>query len=171
MRGLKNIGMVLLGLAVVAGLILISVLFIEGAIWATVKLTPILETANELALCATVLLLIPASLKIGRGLSAVGYLVISYIFGITLWMFGLIVAYAIWGVVGIIVGLGFLGLGVVPVALIASLLHGEWYAIANLAFGIVLTFGTRAFAAFLAAKADRERDQALVRSEQLSRSA
>ena len=65
--------------------------------------------------------------------------------------------YALWGTVGIIIGLALMGVGVVPVAIVAALLHAEWYALGNLVFAIVLTFGTRALAAFLASKADRER--------------
>jgi len=35
----KNLGLVLLGLGVIAGVVLLFALFIEGAVWVTVKLT------------------------------------------------------------------------------------------------------------------------------------
>ena len=153
----KNLGLVLLGLGVIAGVVLLFALFIEGAVWVTVKLTLIVEWANTIAFVAAVFLIVPALTRFGRGFAAVSYLLVSYVFGLTLWMYALIVAYALWGTVGIIIGLALMGVGVVPVAIVAALLHAEWYALGNLVFAIVLTFGTRALAAFLASKADRER--------------
>ena len=153
----KNLGFMFLGIGLLVGLLLLCGLFIEGAVWATIKLTPIVEWANLIAFLASIFLIVPAFIKVGRAFAAIGYLIVSYVFGLTLWMFSLIVAYALWGAAGIIVGLALMGVGVVPVAAVAALLHGEWYAIANIAFGVVLAFGTRALAAFLASKADRER--------------
>jgi hypothetical protein len=159
---LKNLGFILLGIAFFGGLLLLSVFFIEGAVWVTVKLTPVIEWANLVAFVIAVLLILPSFIRSGRGFAAICYIIVSYVFGITLWMYSLIVAYALWGTAGIVIGLLLMGVGVVPVAIVAALLHGEWFAIGNLAFGLVLTFGTRALALFLASKADHERSLALI---------
>jgi hypothetical protein len=162
MDALKNLGLILLGIAIFGGLLLLAAFYIEGAVWATVKLTPVVEWANFLSFVAVILLILPAFIRKSRGFAAIGYMLASYIFGISLWMYGLIVAYALWGTAGVVVGLVLMGVGVVPVAVVAALLHGEWFAIGNLILGLVMTFGTRALAAFLAAKADYERSLAFV---------
>ena len=76
----KNLGLVLLGLGVIAGVVLLFALFIEGAVWVTVKLTPIVEWANTLAFVAAVFLIVPALTRFGRGFAAVSYLLVSYVF-------------------------------------------------------------------------------------------
>jgi hypothetical protein len=69
-------------------------------------------------------------------------------------MYGFIVCYALWDGLGVFIGLCSAGVGVVPRGLIAAALHGEWYPVGQLLFGLVTTFGSRGFAAYLAHKID-----------------
>jgi hypothetical protein len=62
------------------------------------------------------------------------------------------VAYLLWGYGGLIVGLVFAGIGVVPVAFLATIFNGYWHQLGELVFATVLTFGTRAFSLYLASK-------------------
>ena len=62
--------------------------------------------------------------------------------------------YEAWGMVGVIIGLVIAGVGVVPVAMLAALLHGEWQALIVFVIFIVLTFGLRALGFWLAKKVD-----------------
>jgi hypothetical protein len=64
------------------------------------------------------------------------------------------------GTWAVITGLCFAGIGVVPVGMLAALFHGMWARLAELIVLIVLTFGSRFFAAWLAAKSE-EADQAI----------
>lgn len=57
-------------------------------------------------------------------------------------MNSLLVALAIWGVPGVVIGLLLGGVGVVPVAMLATLTHGMWEPLAELAGLVVLTFGS-----------------------------
>jgi hypothetical protein len=90
-----------------------------------------------------------------RVLGGVGCVYASWVFGAELWAYScLFVVYA-WGYGALIVGLFFAGVGVVPVAILASLFHREWSVLLELIFSIVLTFGTRAFGIWMVTKADR----------------
>jgi hypothetical protein len=68
----------------------------------------------------------------------------STVFGAMTWVCGLGVTYEAWGIGGVIVGLVFAGVGIVPVAMLAVLLQGEWQALIVFVIFIVLTFGLRA---------------------------
>lgn len=59
----------------------------------------------------------------------------SYIFGLTLWVFGFIITYSFLGMPGVIGG-GFLlvGVGVVSLGMVVAMLHGLWDVIGNFVF-------------------------------------
>jgi hypothetical protein len=141
-----------MGLAfMVIGFLLLAV-FLHGMVWTSKNALPWLFDAGALALAACVFLLLPLSIFTRtRPWAATGFLISSYIFGCLLWAFGCIVAFNSWGYNGLIIGLCLAGVGVVPVALLAALLHREWTLVFNLTIGLVLTFGVRYLSAHLLA--------------------
>jgi hypothetical protein len=85
-----------------------------------------------------------------RPWAGIGFYFSSYLFGACLWAFSCIVVINIWGYGALAVGLLFAGVGVVPVALLATLIHAEWPWFLNLIISIILTFGARWLGAWLA---------------------
>lgn len=57
----------------------------------------------------------------------------SYLFGITTWFLGAIVTFSTWGWIGLIIGLLFAGVGVVPIGILAAFI-----SLNNLELGISL---------------------------------
>src|ERR1700730_13449361 len=112
----------------------------------------------EWALVICVLVLAPLGLfRKTRGISAMGYFIASYIFGTNLFIFSVLVVLQIWGVTALIIGLLFAGVGVLPVAFLASIFHREWYTFGQLSLGLVFTWGTRAFGLYRPSKSEREK--------------
>ena len=70
----------------------------------------------------------------------------SYVFGFTVWMWGYLLCLIIWGFWAVFVGLMVMGVGVVPIAILACMFKGEWGVILELIILIFLTFGSRAYA-------------------------
>ena len=70
----------------------------------------------------------------------------------TLWVWGLILTYDLWGGAAVLVGLFLLGVGVVPMAMLATLFGAMWPTLGRLLLLAALTFGTRQFGAYLLAK-------------------
>ena len=64
-----------------------------------------------------------------------------------------IVTYALWGGFGLFIGLMLGGVGVVPLAMLATLFKGMWSVFGELILMIVVTVGTRMLGLFLATKA------------------
>ena len=84
-----------------------------------------------------------------RSGTGAGLVCASYVFGIHLFAFCCVFVAQVWGYVGLAIGLILAGMGVLPIALIAALLHAEWIVLFNLVVGIILTFGTRALGVHL----------------------
>jgi hypothetical protein len=58
-----------------------------------------------------------------RAFSAAGLMIASYVFGACLWITSLLLTYELWGTIAVIIGLAVVGIGIVPVALLAALFH------------------------------------------------
>jgi membrane protein YdbS with pleckstrin-like domain len=88
-----------------------------------------------------------------RPWAGLGFFISSYIFGLTGWFMGLLLTWAIWGGVVVIIGLLFMGIGVVPLGMLATLFNGMWLELGLLTFVLILTFGLRTLGMTLAEKA------------------
>ena len=64
--------------------------------------------------------------------------------------------YQIWGGVGVFIGLLLGIVGIVPLGIIAALSHTEWVIVAELIYGLVLTYGARAITLWLLTKIKAE---------------
>ena len=161
----KDAGSVILGLAVLVGMLAIGIGLLTGAATFSIWVLEWTFPAFAITLLVSVALLAPLALiPPTRGFSAVGFMIASFAFGAILWLWGMAYTYSVWGLFGVIVGLVLLGVGVVPVAMFAALVHGDWGNLGMFVVTAVVTFGSRGLANWLGEKAD-ERAARLNRSE------
>ena len=147
---ISSIATTALGLIVMLVLIALPVLFIVGGIAVGQKLLPWLIFLSILTFCFNVVILVPlAFIRAIRPWAGVGFVISSYVFGLTSWFMGLLWTWILWGGGAVFVGLCFLGVGVVPMAILATLFKGMWSALGVLVLAVVLTFGLRILGAFL----------------------
>jgi hypothetical protein len=78
-----------------------------------------------------------------RHFAGSGFFIFSYVFGATGWCMGLLLTWVLWGGTAVLVGLFVFGIGVVPIAMLASLLNGMWVELGLLFLAVVLAFGLR----------------------------
>jgi hypothetical protein len=155
MEKLKALGGFLMGIVVLIAFMSLIVAFFTGAAWISDHLLTWFSNASLVAGIVLFLVLLPLSVvKRARPFSGSLILVISFIFGITLWMEGFLVTLSTWGIFAVIFGLFFAGIGVVPIAMLASLVHGSWTALLELVIGVILTFGCRIFAYWIVGTSD-----------------
>jgi hypothetical protein len=108
------------------------------------KVFPWIMIAVRITLAVCLLLFLPLAVaKRTRFAAGVGFRISSYVFGLSLWIYSVTVAFRIWGWWGLIVGLILLGVGVVPIAYLATVLNGYWPIVGDLVLATVLTFGSR----------------------------
>lgn len=154
---LKEAGNLLLGLVFVLAMIALPIAFLWGAEWLSARLLPWFILASLLAFGFFLLIVLPLSIfKACRGFASIAALIVSYIFGATAWMWGLLLTLDLWGWWAVIVGLFMGGVGVVPIAMLATLLKGMWSVLGQLVFVTVLIFGVRAYAFWIAPDADAD---------------
>ncbi|MGO8788432.1 MAG: hypothetical protein ACLQVL_13770 [Terriglobia bacterium] len=141
---LKKVGQVGMGLAIMAALFALPVVFILGVEWATAKLLPAIFHLVGFAIPISVFILLPLAIPARtRPWAGVCLYLVSFLFGLSLWLYGAVATLHYWGRLGLIIGLAILGIGVVPTGYIASIQHADWPALGNLCIGTVLTFGAR----------------------------
>jgi hypothetical protein len=160
MSGVKNAFAAVGGIVLVVGFMvlmgLLAFVFIRGGLWVSEMLYPILVSISGLTFAAVIFVLLPNAIFSAIPKTAgSGMVIASYIFGACLWTWSFLLAYAMWGWVGLAVGLFMAGVGVVPVAALASLLHAEWFILLQLAVLLLLTFGLRVWGLHLLTKAER----------------
>ena len=157
MQKLKEITSILFAWTIFLAFIAIVIFFIKGGLAILPTVINILNIVGAIALvlCVTILPIL-AIIKKTRGIAAVGYVISSYIFGLSTWILGFLVTLSIWGWLGVIIGLFIAGVGVVPLGIIASILHGQWAWVINLVLSVIFVFGTRFLGYWLAEKTEGE---------------
>ena len=153
----KSAGVYVVGLLAFVAVLLLCALFLGGMVWFSEHALPWLMNASLITLVFCVAVLLPLSFfRKTRVLAGNGYYFSSFVFGVMLFAYSCIVVYGIWGYGGLIFGLILAGVGVVPVAYLATILHGFWPTLGNVFLGTVLTFGTRAFGIYLLSRAEAQ---------------
>ena len=113
----------------------------------------ILPIACFLAVCFVMLL--PLLLfKEARVVVGMGFVTGSYMVGLFIWLESAAVALILWGIWGLVTGIALFGIGVVPVALLASLFNGQYPIFLSITLGIVIVIGARIIGFRLIEKSD-----------------
>ena len=156
----KSVGFALLGIAVIVGLATLAAALVYGAVWVSEQLVEYVIAAVWLALANCIVVLAPLALFRGTRIAAVvGFMICSCVFGTCTWILALLTAYLYWGLAAIVIGLLLGGVGVVPIGMLAALFNADWYGVIGATIGLVLAYGTRAIALWLASLVDRAEEQ------------
>jgi hypothetical protein len=150
------IGGLALMLVLIAAGVAIATAFVLGGVWVSKHLLPWLLGISLVAFAIVIFVLLPLAIpRATRGFSSTAIFIASYVFGATLWMSGLLLSYFTWGIAAVVVGLGLFGIGVVPIAMLATLFKGMWGPFLSLLLLAVATYGCRIGALSLAESTDR----------------
>ncbi|MCP4177206.1 MAG: hypothetical protein GY756_05510 [bacterium] len=140
----KNIGCLFVGIAILIGALFIFSLFVKGGVWFADTLFPLFIYASIVLLILDIVLFLPLSLFKNTKLVAGKWIFFSsYLFGVTLWIWCLILTYKAFGWIGILIGVILLGIGIVPVGFVGALLTGHMLIVLYLIFFVVITYGAR----------------------------
>ena len=141
---LKKVSGALFGIVVFVGFLALPVVFILGSAWAAKHLLSPLIVIGWLAVALDVAILLPLSIfKRLRGFTGSVIFISSYVFGLVTWLLGFVLTYSLWGVGAVIIGILFLGGGVVPMALLATMFKGLWDPFFTLLLLAIITFASR----------------------------
>lgn len=156
-KTINTLGCFILTLAILAGIILILNIFIRGGVWVADRILPDLLYFSIVVLIFDVVVCLPLTFFAKtKQFAYKGFLYSSYLFGAVLWLWSLVIAFNLWGWVGIIIGLLLFGIGVVPIAVLAVLFAGLWTTLGHLILLIILTWLTRKVGTGLIAKSNSQ---------------
>jgi len=142
-EALAGFGGFLIGGAFIVLMLAIGGVIIFGLAWASSKLLPWLSTLTWVTLAVIVFIVLPLAIpRATRGGASIALLIACHLFGVTLWMEGLVLTWAIWGYGAAIFGILIAGVGVVSIAVLATLLEGMWSELIELLVLLIMTFGS-----------------------------
>ena len=141
-----------IGFLLVAGFLV--ALFFKGAGWLASVVLPMSGWITLIAFALVPICLVLSIPRPTRGWGGLGLVICSYAIGLCLWLWCLVVAYQLAGMLWLIIGLFLAGVGVVLVATIASLIHGEWLVLAQIVIGVVIVYGLRILGSWLVEKSE-----------------
>ncbi|MDD4050597.1 MAG: hypothetical protein PHR28_01690 [candidate division Zixibacteria bacterium] len=134
----------LFGICGIIILVFLLVLVIQGGAWIAAKILPVLPIFMEIVIGFDLFILLPLAIfRKTRRLSGDGLYMSSYAYGVTLWIWAFLLTYTIWGALAVIIGLFIVGVGVVPIAMLATAIKGQWQNLGLLISLLILTFGAR----------------------------
>jgi len=152
---LKELGGMGLGILIFIGILAIPVLFLKGSVWASTHLLKPLTYLGWIVLAVDLIILLPLSIfRRLRGFTGGGIMISSYLFGLVTWLLGFVITYSLWGMIAVIIGFLIVGVGVVPIAMLALAINGYWAPFFTLVVLILVTYGSRIIGASIAASVE-----------------
>jgi hypothetical protein len=136
-------------LAITYTVVIIILWFINGGIWFKEMVLPLHGLFFIVLLALTLLVLIPLMvIKTTRPYAGLALYQLTYLFGGIAWFYSVHYCLYFIGIVWLIIGFLVAGVGVVPVAMIGSVIKGHWEFFGLVAVQLIATFGCRALAAY-----------------------
>lgn len=153
---LKALQGLLIGIIFFIPLILLIITFISGIewYWNNIMNSNILHYIFWGTLILFVIGLFLAFIKPARFVGSTIMFITSYVFGAITWLFSLGIAWALWGLISVIIGLFIAGVGVLPVAILASIFTGNWSFLLIFLVLIISFIVPRILAYYFAEKCD-----------------
>ena len=140
-------GVVLFALTIVTFLLLII-----GGVKLFEWLYPFLEKINVFVWSVVWLLVFLSIIPGFRLITGSGIVIGTYIGAAIFWFLSFYITYSLWGIVGLFVGVGFLGLGVYFTAILALLFKGLFKQAVFFIFNLISIFLLRTFGLWIATK-------------------
>lgn len=154
---LESFGGFIIGIVVFIAIVNLALFFIYGGLWLSERALSWLFIVIWIVFILDIFIIIPLGLfkyRKAKEISAIGLIISSYVFGLTLWLWTLLLTYMIWGMIAVIIGLLITGIGVVPIALLATVINGEWSVAVQIIMLIIFTFGSRMLGYYFAERVD-----------------
>lgn len=141
---LKKVGGFAFGAVVLLGIVVLIGFLLGGMAWVSEKVLPWLIVSGNIAFVLCVLVFLPLAIFTrSRPWAGLGLYASSFVFGIGLFAYSCIYTVQLWGYGALFIGLFLAGVGVVPVAFLATLFHKAWPLFWDVVYGVVMTYGTR----------------------------
>lgn len=158
----EGFGGVLILIVIIAGILFLAAFFLGKGIWLSEKFTPTLTHIAGLLLWVLIILLPFTLIKRARGVVGGIMLAFAYFYSFTLWECSFLLTYELWGTLALIIGFLFMGVGFVPMALLATALKGMWSTFWQLAFLLGIFAGSGFLGTYLLHKHEEAKEDKIL---------
>ena len=143
---LKTAGVLILAIALMALLAGIGLAFMYGIVWIASWLYPLVQILASLGTTLLLLMLLPSAIfKGSRNFCGAGIVIVTYIWGLSLWLWIILVLYEVWGLLGLFVA------AIFPFAI---LLSGQGGFIGSVLLSLVVIGAVRALGFWIMSKGE-----------------
>lgn len=149
------------GIGIIILIIISFSLLIIGGVKLFEALYPVLERISAFVWGVVLLLLLLSLIPRLRNFTGSGIIASTYIGGAIFWFLSFYVTYSLWGLLGILVGVLFMGLGVFFTAVLALLFDGQFAGALGFAFVLLQIYLFRILGAWIISKYKPKLDQTL----------
>jgi hypothetical protein len=143
----KYIGNYVLGFLCLAAFTVVLLFFTYGTAWVGIRVLPLLNFASQWTLVAVIFLFAPLAIfDRTRPFATVALEFSGALFGLTLWVWSLLMTCELWGIAPAMIGVVLGIVGIIPFAFVAMLLHTMWFQLFQFAVLAVATFACEGIA-------------------------
>lgn len=137
---LKSIGGFVIGIAIIVGIFLLTMFFIKGGVCVGTRILPWLSVIMWLLFVVDILIFLPlGAFKKTKSIASFGFYLSTFFYGLTLWVWALLLTYFIWGAIAVFIGIFIAGIGVIPIAILATAFNNEWLITGQIILLIIFT--------------------------------
>lgn len=154
MNSLKSIGGTLIGITIFIGVFIAIVLIFTYGAKMAFAIAPFISGLAGILLIINLILLFFAIIPKARFIVGNIIMYSALVYGLSAWIYGLAVTLALWGWLGVIVGVLLGGIGVVPIGMLASVIGGHWDLFWPLFINVIIYFGALIVGGLLADSAE-----------------
>ncbi len=155
---IKEIGGIGSGLILMVFVFAGIILFVKGSFWVLLNLFDLFAAINTWVFGLILLLVFISVVPKMRIYTGLGIHYLTYIWGALFWLLCLGITYQYWGIIGILVGIIFLGLGVFFTAFLVALFNGGIMAALMIVLNLAMIYGVRALGYWITTKYPKEED-------------
>ena len=143
MANIKDLGYGVLGIT----LLVVIVAVIAFGIEIVITIAPFIRIISLVVIALALTTLLLAFSRKTRMITGHGLLIASYALGALVWVDSFVYTYELWGRTAVFIGLFLMGIGVLPMAVLATLFKGQWLVSLLLLFIMAITWGFRIWGA------------------------
>lgn len=156
----KKFGIGIFEISIFFLLTILSFLLIKFGVTVSIKILPFLIKLSKILSAVLFFILFPLFIfKRIRPFSLATMIISSYIFGITLWVVSAVLAYSIWGIWALVIGFMILGIGVFPVALLATIFTANWAGFLVLVYLFFLMLISKCFPLYVVYRISKKEEE------------
>ena len=156
-ESVEIIGSILAVLALIALFWTVVGGFLYGMVWLSAQVFWLVQLLSSIGTFLLIFSLIPSLIfPSSRELCGKGIIIVTYLWGLSLWMFSTLAVYEIWGLWGLFFGLFLFGVGTVPIAFLAFLVNGAWPVSILILVGAIVIYGVRMLGRWVLYKAEAQ---------------